>query len=252
MKNKVLEQLQSRKSIREFTGERVSDEDLKTILQTAQRAPTSINAQQVSLVYTRDKSKIEEMARLAGGQKQIATADVFVAVVIDFNRTNHAAIAMGKTQVVEKTAEGILMGAVDAGIVLNHLQSAAQSLGYGTTAIGGIRANSDKMIEIFNLPQRTFVAVGSTIGVPTQKAKDAVLKPRVAFESFAMEDSYDAQKVKEGVYAYNQEFKEFREKTGSGDMLTYFEITANSYEKSYYRKTGTVLQAQGFRFADDV
>jgi hypothetical protein len=36
------------------------------------------------------------------------------------------------------------------------------------------------------------------------------------------------------------------------DMLTYFEITANSYEKSYYRKTGTVLQAQGFRFADDV
>lgn len=248
----VIEQLQTRKSIRQFTGEPVSDADLKVIFETAQRAPTSINGQQVSLVYTRDKDKISKIAELAGGQQQIATADVFVAVVIDFNRTNHAAQATGKTQVVEKTAEGIFMGAVDAGIMLNHLQSAAEALGYGTTAIGGIRANSDKMVELFGLPQRTFVAVGSTIGVPSEEAKNAPLKPRVAYESFVMEDKYDMQKVKDGVYAYNKEFKAFRDKTGSGEMPTYFEITANSYEKSYYRKTGKVLQSQGFKFSDEV
>jgi FMN reductase [NAD(P)H] len=250
MENLVLKQLQNRTSIREFTGESVSDADLEVILRTAQRAPTSINAQQVSLIYTRDKEKIKLIAEFAGGQKQVATADVFVAVVIDFNRTNIAAIAEGKTQIVEQSAEGILMGAVDAGIVLNHLQSAAEALGYGTTAIGGIRANSDKMIELFKLPKRTFVAVGSTIGVPTQKAKEAPLKPRVPYESFAMQDVYDSKKVEEGAHAYNKEFKEFRDKTGSGSMPTYFEITANAYEKSYARKTGTVLEAQGFRFKD--
>jgi len=252
MKNITIEQLQNRKSIREFTGEHVSDEDLEIIFKTAQRAPTSINAQQVSLVYTRDKEKIKKVAELAGGQKQVAIADVFVAIVIDFNRTNHAAIATEKTQVVEQTAEGILMGAVDAGIVLNHLQSAAEALGYGTTAIGGVRANSDEMVKLFGLPKRTFVAVGSTIGVPTSNAKNALLKPRVPLEGFAMEDMYDENKVKEGAYAYNQEFKEFREKTGSGDMPTYFEITANAYEKSYYRKTGKVLEAQGFKFSDTI
>lgn len=250
MENIALKQLQSRTSIREFTGECVSDEDLELILRTAQRAPSSINAQQVSLIYTRDKEKIEKIAQFAGGQKQVATADVFVAVVIDFNRTNVAAEALGKKQIVEKSAEGILMGAVDAGIMLNHLQSAAEALGYGTTAIGGIRANSDKIIELFALPKRTFVAVGSTIGVPSQKAKEAPLKPRVPFESFAMQDAYDSKKVEEGAYAYNKEFKEFRDKTGSGTLPTYFEITANAYEKSYFRKTGTVLEAQGFRFKD--
>ena len=248
----MIEQLQNRKSIREFTGEHVSDEDLEVILKTAQRAPTSINGQQVSLVYTRDKEKIKKVAELAGGQKQVAIADVFVAIVIDFNRTNHAAIATGKTQVVEQTAEGILMGAVDAGIVLNHLQSVAEALGYGTTAIGGVRANSDEMVKLCGLPKRTFVAVGSTIGVPTPNAKNAPLKPRVPLDGFAMEDMYDEQKVEEGAYAYNEEFKEFREKTGSGDMPTYFEITANAYEKSYYRKTGKVLEAQGFKFSDDI
>lgn len=144
------------------------------------------------------------------------------------------------------------MGAVDAGIVLNHLQSSAEALGYGTTAIGGIRANSDEIIKLFGLPKRTFVAVGSTIGIPTVNAKNAPLKPRVAFKSFAMEDIYDEQKVKDGVYAYDKEFKEFRERTGSGTLPTYFEVTSSSYEKSYYRKTGKVLEDQGFKFSDDI
>lgn len=252
MENITIKQLKTRKSIREFTSERVSDEDLEIIFKTAQRAPSSINAQQVSLVYTRDKEKIKKIAELSGGQKQIEVADVFVAIVIDFNRTNHAAIATKRTQVVEKTAEGILMGAIDAGIMLNHLQSAAEALGYGTTAIGGIRANSDEMIKLFGLPSKTFVAVGSTIGIPTQKAKNAPLKPRVPFESFAMQEVYDEQKVKEGAYTYDKEFKEFRDRTGSGTLPTYFETTASTYEKSYFRKTGKVLEAQGFKFADDI
>ena len=252
MDNKIIKQLQNRKSIREFTGERVSDSDLEVILRTAQRAPTSINAQQISLIYTKDKQKIEKIAELAGGQNQVATADIFVAILIDFNRTNYASVATKRTQIVEKSAEGILMGAVDAGIVLNHLQSAAEALGYGTTAIGGIRANSDKITELFGLPKRTFVAVGSTIGVPTKKAKNAPLKPRVSVESFAMEEVYDEQKVQDGVYAYNKDFKEFRDKTGSGTLPTYFEITSSAYEKSHYRKTGTVLESQGFRFSDSI
>ena len=57
MENHVLNQLQNRKSIRHFTGERISEEDLSIIFQTAQRAPTSINGQQISLVYTHRKSQ---------------------------------------------------------------------------------------------------------------------------------------------------------------------------------------------------
>ena len=252
MENQTIKQLQNRTSIREFTGDGVSNDDLELILRTAQRAPTSINAQQISLIYTRDKEKIKYIAELCGGQPQVATAEVFVFIVIDFNRTNHAAISEGKTQVVEKCAEGIVVGAVDAGIMLSSLQSAAEALGYGTTAIGAIRGNSDKIVELLGLPQRTFAAVGSTIGVPSQKAKSAPLKPRVPFKSFAMEDVYDSEKVKEGAYIYNEEFKAFRDKTGSGSLPSYFKTTSGFYEKSYYRKTATVLEAQGFRFSDSI
>lgn len=249
--NAIIEQLQNRKSIRQFTGEHVSEEDLELIFKTAQRAPTSINAQQISLVYTRDKAKIEKIAELCGGQPQVATADVFVGVVIDFNRTDIIVESIGKKHVIEQSAEGIVLGSVDAGIMLNHLQTAAEALGYGTTAIGAVRENSDKFVELFNLPPKTFLVVGSTIGVATDEAKNAPLKPRVPLESFAMEDSYDTKQVKEDTLEYDKIFKKFRDETGSGSLPSYAQLTANYYSNVYYRKVGTTLEAQGFAFKDE-
>lgn len=154
MENPTLTQLQNRKSIRHFTGEAISEADLETIFKTAQRAPTSINGQQISLVYTRDKAKLENIAELCGGQTHIAEADVFVGIVIDFNRTSAIVESVGKNHIIEQSAEGIMVGAVDAGIMLSHLQSAAEALGYGTTAIGAVRKESEAFTKLFNLPQK--------------------------------------------------------------------------------------------------
>lgn len=251
MENSTIKQLQNRKSIRQFTGEPVSEEELELIFKTAQRAPTSINAQQVSLVYTRDKAKLKHISELCGGQEHIATADVFVGIVIDFNRTSTIVQSVGKKHVIEQSAEGIMVGAIDAGIMLSFMQTAAEALGYGTTSIGAVRENSDTMIELFKLPPKTFLAVGCTIGVPTESAKNAPLKPRVALESFVMQDAYDNEKVKEGVLAYEKSFKAFRDATGSSSMPSYAEMTSNVYSNIYYRKTGKVLEAQGFAFKDE-
>ena len=249
--NATINQLQNRKSIRQFTGEHVRQEDLELIFKTAQRAPTSINGQQISLLYTRDTEKIKKIAELCGGQPQVATADVFVGVVIDFNRTSAIVESVGRKHVIEQSAEGIMVGAIDAGIMLNHLQSAAEALGYGTTAIGAVRGNSDAMIKLFDLPPKTFLAVGSTIGVPTKAAKEAPLKPRIALNTFVMEDVYNSDKVKQGAYDYDAMLKDFREKSGSGSMPTYSEMTSNYYADIYYRKTGKTLEAQGFAFKDE-
>ena len=61
--NKVIEQLQNRRSVRNFTGEKVKDEDLELILRTAQRAPSSVNGQQISLIVTRDKEKLKKLLK---------------------------------------------------------------------------------------------------------------------------------------------------------------------------------------------
>jgi FMN reductase [NAD(P)H] len=248
--NMTLKNLQSRKSIRDFTGEHVSEEDLKIILETAQRAPTSINGQQISLVYTKDKKTIEKISQIAGGQPQIAGADVFVTVVIDYHRTSSAMESQGEKHVIEQSAEGIMVGGVDAGIMLAYIQTAAESLGYGTTAIGGIRQNPKEMIELLGLPQKTFPIVGTTIGVATKEAKSGPKKPRVPFESFAMQDKYDAKKVTEGALQYDKIFRKFRDENGTAQLPSYIEGISKLYTKVYYRDTGKTLQSQGFVFKD--
>ena len=248
--NEVIKQLSSRKSIRQFTGESVSDEDLELIIKTAQRCPTSINGQQISLVYTKDKEKIKEIAKLCGGQEQVATADVFIAIVVDFNRTILAVENAGEKHLIDQSAEGVLVGAVDAGIMLNAIQVAAESLGYGTTAIGAVRKEPESMIKLLNLPPKTFPIVGTTIGISTKEAKEAPLKPRIPLDTFAFENTYNNKKVKEGVLQYEKQMKEYREEHNMNYLQSYCEQTAHYYKSIYFKEVAKTYKSQGFEFKD--
>ena len=105
-----------------------------------------------------------------------------------------------------ESADGILVGAVDAGIMLNTIQTAAGALGYGTTAIGAVRSNPEKFIEMLNLPKHVYPIVGTTTGV-SAKNELKTPKPRIPLDSFAFDEKYDAEKVKEGVEIFEKEFR---------------------------------------------
>lgn len=243
MSNQTIELMKSRKSVRQFTGEHVSDDVLQQIIEAAQCAPNSINGQQASIVITRDKAKIEQIAELAGGQPQVAGADIFITVVADFNKTNEAAKLQGKTQSVHTTMEGILVGAVDAGIMVEALAVAAESFGVGNTVIGGIRNNPQAMIDMLDLPAYTFPIVGITLGY--MKENTASVKPKMALNSFAHEDKYNKENVASAVKAYDEVLAEFFEGLGL-EMPTNSQFVSKAYENPYYTDVMPVLKKQGF------
>ncbi|MDO5089314.1 MAG: nitroreductase family protein [Leptotrichiaceae bacterium] len=248
--NEVIKQLKNRRSVREFTGEKVKEEDLKLILETAQRYPNSNHAQQTSLIVIRDRETIKKIAELSGGQKQIETADVFILILIDYYRGGYAANSIGNKHFGPKSADGILVGAVDAGIMLATIQTAAEALGYGTTAIGGLRLNPEILTEMFNLPEYVFPILGTTIGVP-QENKLKSSKPRVPFESFAFDDGYDTEKVKKGVDKFQEIYEEWKDKNNLNSLPSYKENVSNAYKQIRYNKTKSVMEKQGFEFTDD-
>ncbi len=248
--NELIKQLQNRRSVREFTGEKLKDEDLRTILETAQRAANSVNGQQTSLIVVKDKEKLAKIAELCGGQKHIAQAEAFVFVLIDFHRGVYAAKSVGKRNIGPKSADGILVGAVDAGIVVNALQTAAHALGYGTTVIGAIRKQTKEFIKMLGLPEYVFPIVGTTIGVPA-KRKLTRVKPRVPFDTFAFEDTYDAKKVEEGVEFHEKDMIKWREENDTPQLPSYKEMITRVYE-NFYNTSKQDLEDQGFKFADEI
>ena len=249
--NPTIEQMLNRRSVRNFSGESVSDENLNLILKAAHQAPTSVNGQQISLVVVRDKNTIQKIADIAGGQPQVASADVFVAIVIDYHRAESVMEDMGQKLVIPQAAEGILAGAVDAGIMLNALQVAAEALGYGTTAIGGIRRDPAAMAELLGLPKNTYPVLGTTVGVADPDMPSAV-KPRVALDSFAMYEKYDAEKVAEGARQYDKDLRQWWDDIGMTEMPSYAASTAQFYSQVYFPNVAKTLEQQGFGFSDSV
>ena len=247
--NDVLAVLRSRRSVRAFTGAHVDDDDLAAILLATRQAPSSINAEGLSLVVVRERDRIESLAAAAGGQVQVATADAVVVFVVDFHRTGLAAARWGTEQVVQDTAEGVLVGAVDAGIALATFQAAAHSLGYGTTAIGAIRRDLGRVVELLGLPEHTFPVVASTIGVPDPERLPR-LKPRMPLGSYAMPERYDADAVAAGAQAYDAELRAWWDEQGLTEMGTWSQDTSRTYSTYYFPRVAATLRAQGFDFRD--
>ena len=60
--NQTIQDLKTRRSIRKFKDEQISDEDLKTILETGTYAPTGRGAQSPKIVVIQDEGKIKELS----------------------------------------------------------------------------------------------------------------------------------------------------------------------------------------------
>lgn len=179
----IVEAIKQRKSIRQFTKQEVRDEDLEEIIELARRAPSSVNGQQISLIYTKDRDIIEKIAHLSGGQAQISDCSVFVSIIGDFYRDRVYLESVGEklTDDVQRLKDVI---ATDAGIMAMVLNYAAMEKGYGCTIIGGVKQATEEISEILGLPKDTYIALGLTIGVPTAEAKAGTMKPRIEKKSF--------------------------------------------------------------------
>lgn len=241
--NETLKLLHSHRSDRSYTTEQLSEQDLNAIVEAAYRAPTSLNAQHVSMIVIRDPAKRARLAELAGGQPWIAKAPVFIMVVVDFNKTRIGLESIGETQLVHESVEGFAAGVLDAGIALGSLMIAARSLGLGVVPIGGIRRSPQEVIDLLELPPLTYPINGVSIG---HIDKPAHQKPRLPIASFRHEEHYHPEAIAPAIAEYDKTLAEYWNSIGRKDGLPWSANTAQAYSQVYYRATGPVAAKQGF------
>src|SRR5258708_15765336 len=82
--------LEDHVSVRKFRPDPVAPECLELILRAACRAPTSSNLQAYSLVLVNDTGTRGQLAGLAGNQKHVNDAPVFIAVCAVLSKAEQA------------------------------------------------------------------------------------------------------------------------------------------------------------------
>ena len=147
-----------RRSIRRYERESISQENMEFIYDAICNTPTSYNGQQFSVIDVADQSMKERLYEIIG-QKQIKTCSHFLIFCADYNKISQIADAkLIEMPEFQNTADGVIVGVVDATLAMMNALIAAESCGLGTCPIGYARtAAPEALSRLLKLPPKVFV-----------------------------------------------------------------------------------------------
>jgi len=201
---RILEFLNSHASVRRYTPDPVTDEQIDRIIETAQRAPTSSNLQAYSIIVIRDPLKKERLSVLCGNQPHVKECPVFMVFCPDLLRVRKVCLK-GGYRFREEYLEYLLLAMVDAALAGQNALLAAEAMGFGACMIGGIRNRPHEVAELLDLPSRVFALFGLTIGVPIKPASP---RPRLPVKVVRHDEWYETDRLEEGLAEYDQTMRD--------------------------------------------
>jgi nitroreductase len=170
--NPVIRNLMSRKSIRAYTDQSPTDEEIQTVLRAGQQAPFA--SQMYSVVYSRHQDT------------NPFRAPVYFILCLDAHKFEQI---MAKRDWTMKSNDLylFLLGLQDTAYMGGNMVTAAESLGMGSCYLGAVPHQATAIAKRFNLPKRVFPLVGLTMGFPAQEPP---VRPRYPLGFTAFEDTY--------------------------------------------------------------
>jgi len=203
----ITDALLERRSIRRYEYEQVSPENMQLIYNAIRNTPTSYNAQQYSVIDVTDPEIKQKLYELTG-QKQIKTCSHFMAFCADFHKITEAARAKNlEMPEIYNTADGLILGTVDASLAMMSAVAAACSLGLGTCCIGYARtAAPDEISKLLRLPAHVYLVCGLAIGIPRETPD---LKPKQPQNLIIHHDTYRTDSMQHDLMCYDREVTDY-------------------------------------------
>jgi nitroreductase len=162
-KNPVIEAIRTRRSIRQFTKEPVSDEVMNQILESGLWAPSGKNNQPWKFAIIRDPVLKESLATLTHSRSIIQGAPVCIGVFLDHSR------------VYDRTK-----GVQAVGACIQNMLLTIHSQGLGGVWLGEILKNKEKAGELLgagkDLELMAIVAFGHPANRPGEGERDPLEK----------------------------------------------------------------------------
>lgn len=156
MENQAIKNIMTRVSVRDFTGEKISDEQIDTLMRAAMSAPSAINKQPWAFIVVTDEDKIAELGK-----------------ALPYSRcSNHPAVAIIPCGDLSKAIEGEMAGfwINDVSAATENLLLAAHAMGLGAVWTGlHPDMNRARMVqELLGLPEHVIPLCVVPVGVPAE------------------------------------------------------------------------------------
>ncbi len=171
----TLEAILGRRSVRSYTGQHISDEDLHKILAAGMSGPTAVNARDWSFLVVRDRETLHKMADGNGGPAEpLRGADLGILICGDMERA------------FERAPD---FWVIDGAIAAQNMILAAHGLGIGSVWLGTwpIQEKVRRQADLFGLPRHIVPHSIVAFGYPAEpypEKKPDYESDRVHFEKW--------------------------------------------------------------------
>ena len=172
----TLECIAKRRSVRKFTEQDITNEQLKKLMQAARLAPSWANTQCWEFVIVRDQAVKEKLAATMPEGNPARKAAVEAPVLL---------VACGKLgtsgfyKEQAATSKGDNWYLFDVGLAVQNISLAAHAMGLGSVILGLFDA--DAAGEILGLSANVKVVTLLPLGVPVKESKAPARKPLCEF-----------------------------------------------------------------------
>ncbi len=133
----IFELIKTRRSIRKFTDEPVSDEIIDKLIEAGAWAPSGLNNQPWKFAVIRDNELKTKISTLTRYSRIVLNANTLIAVLLDNSLT------------YDRTKDCQAIGAC-----IQNMLLAIHSIGLGAVWLGEILKNKDKVLELLGGPPR--------------------------------------------------------------------------------------------------
>lgn len=198
--NQTIETILNHRSVREFTPEAVSSEDLQNILKAACNGSTLGNMQLFSIIVTQDKEMMQKMAPAHFNQPIATNAPLILTFCADFHRFNKYCEYRGAETEAYSNLQAYQWAVTDALIAAQNACVAAESLGLGLCWLGTITFNVDKFVEMLKLPKHVVPVACVAIGHPARIPEMTDKLPYQTLVHNEVYQDYDEERINQ-VYA---------------------------------------------------
>jgi len=153
----VFEAIKSRRSVRAFTNEPVSDAEVKKLIDAARCAPSAGNIQPWEFIVVRDPAIKRGLCEAALNQTFIEEAPVVIVVCADMWRSGQGYGARGAS----------LYCLQDTAAATQNMLLAAQSMGLATCWVGAF--NEEEAEKVLKIPEGIRPVAIIPVGHPAEK-----------------------------------------------------------------------------------
>jgi len=209
--NETIASILSHRSVRSYLDTPIPQGLIEILVAAAQSAATSSNLQAWSVLTVEDPVRKERLADLAGDQKHIRQAPLFMIWLADLSRIKRQADSDNIT--IEPTLDSWLVGSIDAALAAQNAVIALESLGLGSVYIGGLRNNLAEIIELLNLPPMVFPVFGLCVGYPDPD-KATSIKPRLPQQVVLHKERYESADEQDHIRSYDLGVGQFYQAQG--------------------------------------